>query len=127
MLIESIRLQRSSFMPPLMLDITIEVDREKGGYRLTSIGNGPDGFDFDAPSVIRELSDEQVQPLLDKVALLNLPMTGLEGDYGCDGLTTVLTIVSGMTEAHFRWWNEAPAGWEGLEPIARMLRRLAFR
>ncbi len=115
MIITSVRLQRECFMPLETTDIQLFFDCDNNYCRVIN-GSVSKDINADHPELCN---------ILQEIERLHAPLTGLEGIYGCDGETSILTIESGCNEVSFKWWCEPPKGWEGLDRIARMIEQLS--
>jgi len=65
----------------------------------------------------RNLDRDKVDNILQRLKILHVPAAP-DFESGCDGGTTEVRIVGPDSGASYKWWVEAPDGWEELESIA---------
>jgi len=84
--------------------IDAQGDRPADSPRLTST------IELSHAPMARELLDD----ILGRAAELRIPPNFLQRRTGCDGTTYALSFGEHFVAARFEWWQEPPAGWEGL-------------
>ena len=70
--------------------------------------------------VKRCIPASEIQPLLDRLITLRLPIVP-EEIMGCDGDFTELKLGNSFTGVKLNWWSALPEGWEELDEITQAL------
>ncbi len=60
---------------------------------------------------------EPITELLSKAGAATIPACIVHHHFGTDGTGYELFLGGGFVEAHFKWWCDAPTGWEPISTI----------
>ena len=60
---------------------------------------------------------EPITQLLSKASAATIPACIVHRNFGTDGTSYELVLGGGFVEARFKWWCDAPTGWEPISTI----------
>lgn len=71
-----------------------------------------------------EIPLEPINNLLLKARAATIPVHIAHHGIGLDGTSYELVLGGGFVESHFKWWCDAPTGWEPLSTLFSEIKSL---